>query len=72
MQKMELLFMQIKIKNFFDVVQPNDDFISKELSAGTLSFEFSIMVNKILQIVVRLKAWVQTLNILDIVLHIQQ
>ena len=41
MQKMELLFMQIKIKKFFDVVQPNDNFISKELSAGTLSFEFS-------------------------------
>ncbi len=28
-------------KVFFDVVQPNDNFISKELSAGTLSFEFS-------------------------------
>ena len=30
------------------------------------------MVKKLLQIVVRQKAWVQTLNILDIVLHIQQ
>ena len=35
-------------KLFFDVVQPNKEKISKNLSAGTLSFEFSSMGEKII------------------------
>ena len=35
-------------KIFFDVVQPNNTYISKNLSAGTLSFEFSASGEKII------------------------
>ncbi len=35
-------------KLFFDVVQPNKDRVSNNLSAGTLSFEFSCMGEKII------------------------
>ena len=37
-----------KKKLFFDVIQPNNDKISKNLSAGTLSFEFSCLGEKII------------------------
>ena len=40
--------MKIKIKVFFDIVQPNKDKISSNLSAGTLSFEFSCIDEKII------------------------
>jgi len=35
-------------KLFFDIVQPNKDKVSKNLNAGTLSFEFSSMGEKII------------------------
>ncbi len=35
-------------KLFFDIVQPNKDIISSNLSAGTLSFEFSCLGEKII------------------------
>ena len=34
---MDWPFIAIRIKKFFDVVQPNKDMISSNLSAGTLS-----------------------------------
>ena len=42
-------------KLFFDVVQPNKDKISSNLSAGTLSIELSGLVRKYLQIVEHLR-----------------
>ena len=59
---MELLFIQIKTKSFFDVVQPNKDMISSNLSAGTLSLELSGFGEKIFRTVVHLKILVKILN----------
>ena len=42
-----IAFFSHKNKNFFDVVQPNKDKISSNLSAGTLSIEWSSYGEKI-------------------------
>ena len=43
-----IAFYSDKNKKFFDIVQPNKNKISKNLSAGTLSFEFSSLGEKLI------------------------
>ena len=46
---MEYFFFEDKNKKIFmDVVQPTSSKLSKQLSAGTLSFEFSCLKEKII------------------------